>query len=448
MKKILILCLLAACFAMAAKKNVAVFPCWGDLDDGELRKLQFKIQEIGQEVLSKSDGFAFKSSADVEKSTDKNKDVIFNACSDKGGGTCLAKLTKDARADFGTWCQVDKSGNEYALFFQLFDNEEKKPLYTKMFDHLRNADDVLGRINKEIPTAFREMLKDFAKACKAKGKSWIWEDDECKSDEETRIDDCKKRGNKYKWRDGECKSEKQINCEADKMIWIGGPGDVCKLKEQIDCEKKDGRWENGICKKEQAATVAAAAPPPPPQKPQYTSPSEPEYTYTPPAQRYVAPAKPENTQRNKVRALIKDGLKKNKDVIQKESSSLLRADKDDLYDDNKIESAFGWAMLNLWSGFGLGSYIQGNIMSGLAQTSLLLGGAAIAMSVNTSVGIVVVISSYVYGIRSPYAYRSSYNESLKKALNFNDNVSYSIEPLIVPKDNGMPAVGLAFNMRY
>jgi len=27
------------------------------------------------------------------------------------------------------------------------------------------------------------------------------------------------------------------------------------------------------------------------------------------------------------------------------------------------------------------------------------------------------------------------------------NVSYSIDPLIVPKD-GLPAVGLAFNLRY
>jgi len=33
------------------------------------------------------------------------------------------------------------------------------------------------------------------------------------------------------------------------------------------------------------------------------------------------------------------------------------------------------------------------------------------------------------------------------ALNIDENISFSIDPLIVPRD-GTPAVGLAFNVRY
>jgi len=243
MKKILILCLLAASFAMAAKKNVAVFPCWGDLDDSELRKLRFRIEEIGQEVLSKSGGFTFKSHTELDKNIDKK--AVFNSCSDKGGGTCLAKLTGDANADYGTWCQIEKVGNGLILYFQLFDNDEKSNLYTKMFDNLKDASDVFEKINKEIPSAFKEMTKEFAKVCKAKGKGYTWDDNsgECKSDEQTNMDDCYAAGKK--WRDGKCKSQEQINCEIEGKVWIG---DVCKSKEQIDCEKKEGRWENGVCK--------------------------------------------------------------------------------------------------------------------------------------------------------------------------------------------------------
>jgi hypothetical protein len=245
MKKILLLCLLAAGFAMAAKKNVAVFSCFddGSLDDGDLKKLSFKIEEIGHEVLDKSGGFAFISRTKLAEKEEKNKEVIFKGCDEKGG-TCLAKITKDANADFGTWCQIYKDREGFTLLFNLYDNVENISYKPKMFEHLRNADDALEKISKEISSSFREMLKDIAKACKAKGKGWIWENDECKSDEETRMDDCYKKEN-HKWRDGVCKSQEQIDCENGGKVWIG---EVCKTKEQVECEKNEGRWENSICK--------------------------------------------------------------------------------------------------------------------------------------------------------------------------------------------------------
>jgi len=42
-----------------------------------------------------------------------------------------------------------------------------------------------------------------------------------------------------------------------------------------------------------------------------------------------------------------------------------------------------------------------------------------------------------------FYHQYSYNKELRETL----NISYSIDPLIVPRD-GIPAVGLAFNVRY
>jgi len=62
---------------------------------------------------------------------------------------------------------------------------------------------------------------------------------------------------------------------------------------------------------------------------------------------------------------------------------------------------------------------------------------------------IVIMSMYVIGgviILKPNIYLMQDNKALKSALNIND-ISYSIDPLIVPRD-GKPVVGLAFNMRY
>jgi len=51
------------------------------------------------------------------------------------------------------------------------------------------------------------------------------------------------------------------------------------------------------------------------------------------------------------------------------------------------------------------------------------------------------------GVIVPFIHQNNYNKALREALNINDNISLSIDPLIVPRD-GTPAVGLAFNLRY
>jgi hypothetical protein len=50
----------------------------------------------------------------------------------------------------------------------------------------------------------------------------------------------------------------------------------------------------------------------------------------------------------------------------------------------------------------------------------------------------------------PFSYQKKWNNNLKEALNYNNAVSFSIDPLIVPRRDGtgIPALGLGFNVRY
>ncbi|MDR2583844.1 MAG: hypothetical protein LBC75_10220 [Fibromonadaceae bacterium] len=151
--------------------------------------------------------------------------------------------------------------------------------------------------------------------------------------------------------------------------------------------------------------------------------------------------------------LIKDGIKKNKEEIQKKSFYLSLEDKEVFYKKNKekIPVSLVLASTNVFL-FGLGSYIQRNIIWGLAQSVLGIGGIVVVS--NTShgssyqeLGTYMLGSSMVIGLVAPFVYQYKYNKALREALNFDDSISFFIDPLIVPKD-GTPAVGLAFNVRY
>jgi len=149
-----------------------------------------------------------------------------------------------------------------------------------------------------------------------------------------------------------------------------------------------------------------------------------------------------------IQYLINDGLKKNKKEIQKESLYLPYNDVQDLYNKNK-KNARGCAALSGTVGFGVGSYIQGNKAFGITQTLLDGLGASFLIFVNNNVGGYTMVISRIAGLIVPFIYQQSYNKALAEALNNNYfHFSYSIDPLIVPKDGGAPAVGLAFNLRY
>ncbi len=158
---------------------------------------------------------------------------------------------------------------------------------------------------------------------------------------------------------------------------------------------------------------------------------------------------------------------------QQETQQVQSTNKDD---ENRMKGAFGYALLNTIPGFGLGSYIQGDKTSGMILSIadgfslvLLLSAGIVSpgvcydkpepneiscdsfewkyAEVALATGIVVLGASRIAGWIFAYNYANKYNKLLNETLNSNNNVSFSIDPLIVPKD-GTPAVGLAFNLRY
>lgn len=203
---------------------------------------------------------------------------------------------------------------------------------------------------------------------------------------------------------------------------------------------------------------------PPQAQPQYVQP-QPQYVYPPPSQvqpQYIylpqqgqclcpqqqGSAQPQFAnmeKRRKIQRLIDDGLEKNKEQIEMESVYLSLDEREALYEKNK-KGAIGSAILNGSIGLGIGSYIQGNIGFGIAQT-LIDGLGFILISADIPEGGTVTMAiNRIAGFITSFVYQSSYNKTLDSALG-SDAFSYSIDPLIVPKD-GAPAVGLAFNIRY
>jgi len=225
-----------------------------------------------------------------------------------------------------------------------------------------------------------------------------------------------------------------------------------------------------------------------------TQPPQPEYTPPPPQQQepqqvQYQPPPPQQQGVNmeqrakKVQLLIDNGFAENEWEIKKESFYLSHLDKTVLYYDNK-KGFLGYALLNTVPGFGLGSYIQGDIKSGVILSVVDVVGSVfmfhaitnradvwcstgqtdpihncdsikfqesedenekLAMISRTS--LVVLGASRIAGWIFSFVHKNKYNKALKEALNINDDISLSIDPLIVPRD-GMPAVGLAFNVRY
>ncbi|MCL1966508.1 MAG: P13 family porin [Fibromonadales bacterium] len=505
MKKIFILCLFAVCYAMAAKKSVAVFPCWGDLNDKELKQLRFKIETIGENTLLQGGGFKFIQHDLLDKGIDNKK--VYIAC--KEGGTCVGDLTRDANADYGTWCQVEKTGGKLILYFQLFDNEENSNLYTNMFRDLKNVDDVLKIIDNEIPTAFKRILPKEppppskpspvvatkpptaapVPPPKPKYVPPVEPEPIAPIIKKNKLEEYDERIEKVKKliKKGVEKNKEEIQKESS-ILWAGDREIL-----YMDNEKKAAGWWialnvdpsfglgsyiqgdiwTGLAlssseilgislvaigmayMKNSKVAIAALG----------TSIAVTSYVngiiaplrYQKKYNKTLKDALNINKDQRgfeKVQELIDMGVEKNKEKIQKESSSLSPDEKGLLWKNNEKKAA-GWlAFANLYPFLAVGSYIQGNMVFGVIQSTLQIGGIFAAEASHKTLGNIMLGSGVAIGLIAPFVYQSRYNKSLKDVLNIDDNYdnfydsfSYSIEPLIVPRD-GTPAVGLAFNVRY
>jgi len=192
----------------------------------------------------------------------------------------------------------------------------------------------------------------------------------------------------------------------------------------------------------------SVAPVPPPQQVQYQ-------------QQPPPPQGANMEQRAKIQWYIDNGVEKHKEEIKREASSLSYIDRTDLYKENK-QGFLDYALLNTVPGLGLGSYIQGDTKSGVIQSVMdVVGGSIVGIvsyknkdnhssqpfEFHTYWGFAVLASSRVMGWIYASSYADKYNKTLDEALNSSSNISYSIDPLIVPRD-GTPAVGLSFNVSF
>jgi len=155
MKKVLILCLFAFCFASAAKKSLAVMPCVGDFDAKGLERLRNKIEEVTRAVLPSAD-FRMIPYKNVQEEI--GDEALFNAC--KEGGVCFGDLAGKVNADYGAWCMVNKYSNKLIFTFQLYSVSEKDLIHTKEYDSYnpKNVDDMIEIIKKEVPIAISEKI--------------------------------------------------------------------------------------------------------------------------------------------------------------------------------------------------------------------------------------------------------------------------------------------------
>jgi hypothetical protein len=162
--------------------------------------------------------------------------------------------------------------------------------------------------------------------------------------------------------------------------------------------------------------------------------------------------------RAKVDELLKGGLRKNKETIKRESANLSEDDVKLLYNDHRKKGYALWAMLDFFPGFGLGSYLQGDIIFGIAQSTIDVTGILFMRNALISrgptkdavfgSGLAMIITSRIASFIFPLVYQSNYNNNLEKSLNYN-KFAYSLDPLIVPRQGGgAPALGLGFNVRY
>jgi len=202
---------------------------------------------------------------------------------------------------------------------------------------------------------------------------------------------------------------------------------------------------------------------PPPQQGQYyyppqgqqAPPQQGQYYYPPQQQgQYYYTQQPLSAeQKARIAKLIQTGFVQNKDEIQREIYYLSPEEREALFDTYKKKNWIFAALMNTFPGFGLGSYLQGDLFSGITINTMDLAGWLLVMigganseEISMITGFTIIVASRAMAWVLPVLHEKAWNKNLKNVLDPN-SVSYSIDPIIVPNDK-TTAVGLAFNVRF
>jgi len=262
MKKILILCLLAFCFANGEVIRFVVMPCMGvdPEDDDYLVDIMQKVSREALKALPTEDVFFIPSSEVTKKMEGKGGEALYKACAE--GGACWGKAGGDVNADYDTWCEK-KNGRFYV---RLYDVNENADLYTTLEPKSpETKEDMAEIIRDELPAAIKEQIVDVIEnkkkspqeRCKDKEKAgWGWADGACKQRSDINMEQCTaekdKNGNSvWSWIDGKCIRKEQLVCN-DKpgRIW-DEDAEMCKSKAKYECDQKANHtWDEkkGACK--------------------------------------------------------------------------------------------------------------------------------------------------------------------------------------------------------
>ena len=155
-----------------------------------------------------------------------------------------------------------------------------------------------------------------------------------------------------------------------------------------------------------------------------------------------------------IQKLLKEGLDENFGEILENATNLSDMHRMALYNEFK-KSDRGPCFLNL-AGFGIGSFVQGNVRAGVGQLVVQSAGCLMAgfgygfafsgdtpsvdMLILGSAGILAIVTGEVIGAILPFRFAREFNEDLANALGF-DYASVSVAPVILPNGSGGVALG-------
>lgn len=158
-----------------------------------------------------------------------------------------------------------------------------------------------------------------------------------------------------------------------------------------------------------------------------------------------------------IQNLLKDGLDENFVEIVECAGNISDMQKRSLYSKFKKQDV-GPCFLNL-AGFGIGSFVQGNIRGGVGQLIVQSVGCVMAgfgygfafsgdspnidMLILGSAGVLAIVAGEAIGAIVPFRFAREFNEALAQALRL-DSADLSVAPLILPNGHG----GIAFGGKF
>jgi len=150
-----------------------------------------------------------------------------------------------------------------------------------------------------------------------------------------------------------------------------------------------------------------------------------------------------------VQVLINQDLDDNFKLIQSKADNLSSTQRLFIYDDKSKSGTLPF-ILNLFLGFGIGSWVQNDITGGLIGTLGMVPGVVLmAASPDTeALGALLILGSWITDLIRPWTFSSSYNTKLKEALRMSDITDIMILPTLNVAKNNLIYPGASLRVQF